>query len=678
MIQSRIPSNNNQCSGKSEPSNDSQSSIKREPSDEDGCPKKEIITLDKIHDSLLPDGKCEAIRQLKDQKKGKEGHFSYFIAHILLVMCEQAYTRHDKHQQPTLHQTEKIDKWLAEGEKKRVKPPKKFGMHFCPLYELKDLGGPVAGIHLHDEAIVLVFKGTTVSSLDECLIDATLYRVDASPYLYGEVHEGFYDTLFSETRAPKSGSYKYRIQGPVNAMKYIMEAVLHMAWAARGRTNKPVNLWITGHSLGGALATLAMARLQATVGENDPLFTDPITTQDSNGDQNHATECTPLISSRGSSSSSSSSNNSNSSSNGQPRARTAKPSAKATVLQVMLAQFCMNHRAYKACKDCKECQNLNPSDNPIKWKFCKNCDGCRNIRMGPNCQDCIQRKKCNHCGSCEVCRDCEDRINCDHCITCHDHDLVALRDCYTMGAPKVGDSSFAEKFAENQKNFSEKHGSRCKDCPGKAVKHRHSLLNYHHVGNFVELYDAIKAPKVQPPVVRDHPATPRPETKTTCSDTLRMKSDLESFKGSLVWFHSIKTFVQSIFSASGVDDANDPDDPNDMSAVLNVLKQVSSVEADIATAWTLYDGASGFINWLRRSTRKLLFLSAHDPATYQTKLIQGRFYFKSYPGSKYDEIQRLYEEIQMEERQREEREMDEGIAINSPISACPSICVDMQ
>lgn len=42
------------------------------------------------------------------------------------------------------------------------KSTSQFGMRFAGISELKTLGGPFAGLFYNDEAIVLVFKGTSV------------------------------------------------------------------------------------------------------------------------------------------------------------------------------------------------------------------------------------------------------------------------------------------------------------------------------------------------------------------------------------------------------------------------------------------------------------------------------------------------------------------------------------
>lgn len=165
--------------------------------------------------------------------------------------------------------------------------------------------------------------------LDECLVDATFQRLDVTrdDYLYGEIHKGFYNTLFEPTRLPPQS--EHRIRGPDNPIKFIMEAVFSVAQHGKRIAGQPVNLWITGHSLGGALATRTMARLQTVVNGNDSLIRDI-------GDQ---------------------------------------VGVGSTVREVMLSQF---------------------SNDP---------------------------------------------------------DLVVLRDCYAIGSPIVGDSSFAKRFGHNQESY---------------------------------------------------------------------------------------------------------------------------------------------------------------------------------------------------------------------------------
>lgn len=85
---------------------------------------------------------------------------------------------------------------------------------------------------------------------DEYVLDAFIQRVDASEYLYGEVHKGFYESLFPDP-APHT-SFEQRHYDATNPFNTIMEAIFETAMESKKRTGKPVQLWMTGHSLGNA------------------------------------------------------------------------------------------------------------------------------------------------------------------------------------------------------------------------------------------------------------------------------------------------------------------------------------------------------------------------------------------------------------------------------------------
>ncbi|KAG9319597.1 hypothetical protein KVV02_004552 [Mortierella alpina] len=172
--------------------------------------------------------------------------------------------------------------------------------------------GPYADYHIVGNAIVLVFKGT--NNTQEVIEDLKIFQhkdnsdpckggqckqtcnrhTDSSAigcgdhcvrgcdqhgeYLRGNTHMGFYNLLFKTTHHPhKKVGCKNRThytEGPACAFKTIMEGVLCMALFGCGRQpggSQSINLWITGHSLGGALASLCMARLQTIVEEEDPI-----------------------------------------------------------------------------------------------------------------------------------------------------------------------------------------------------------------------------------------------------------------------------------------------------------------------------------------------------------------------------------------------------------------------
>ncbi|CAO3575138.1 unnamed protein product [Mortierella alpina] len=233
-------------------------------------------------DYIDPDGNDEAVRQLEDQEPKLRPTFNYHVANLLLIMSSMAYQRNDKLVAEASKilldvkdqaQREKAAKLLEESERVIDENARReFGMRFMGISELKTLGGPFAGLFYNDDAIVLVFKGTSVLAFNEYLIDVTIQRVDASEYLYGEVHKGFYESLFPDAK-PVS-EYEQRTYDQTNPFNTIMETIFETAKLSKQKTGKPVNLWITGHSLGGALAAMVMARLQMPVRNEDPLTQD--------------------------------------------------------------------------------------------------------------------------------------------------------------------------------------------------------------------------------------------------------------------------------------------------------------------------------------------------------------------------------------------------------------------
>ncbi|KAG0343500.1 hypothetical protein BG004_005267 [Podila humilis] len=240
--------------------------------------KDQILLYDET-DVIDPEGTDEAMRQLVDRQHKTGPMFSYHLANLLLVLSTLTYERDDAKVQEAAKILEDIDnkaqresaaRLLFESEQMIDSKAQLFGMRFQGISELKSLGGPFAGLFYNDEAIILVFKGTTVLAFNEYVMDAYIQRVDASEYLYGEVHQGFYEALFPDVKPHTK--YERKHYDTTNPFNTIMETIFELALEAKKRTGKPVQLWMSGHSLGGALASMTMARLQKPLTENDPLF----------------------------------------------------------------------------------------------------------------------------------------------------------------------------------------------------------------------------------------------------------------------------------------------------------------------------------------------------------------------------------------------------------------------
>jgi triacylglycerol lipase len=105
----------------------------------------------------------------------------------------------------------------------------KFGMKWVQFFRIDETEALVT---YNDAAIILAFRGT--SSLQDALTDIRIKLIEAFKG-NGRIHEGF-----------RSGS----------------ERVWNEVWNSIGRKRRNRTIWITGHSLGGALALTAAARLQ--------------------------------------------------------------------------------------------------------------------------------------------------------------------------------------------------------------------------------------------------------------------------------------------------------------------------------------------------------------------------------------------------------------------------------
>jgi hypothetical protein len=187
--------------------------------------------------------------------------FHLDIAEMLLFMSCIIYERNDemvrnahkftsriikeKEKSITLEEVNNITDQLRESENRIHEQARKWGLKFTSLSELNSLGGPFSGMFWSEEHnfIVVVFKGTTPLNFEDFVIDLMFQRVDARSFVFGEVHEGFYTSLFpqngySTIRSSRSSPYIT-----------ILRAIRSKAAEIRRSDNK-VNVWVTGHSLG--------------------------------------------------------------------------------------------------------------------------------------------------------------------------------------------------------------------------------------------------------------------------------------------------------------------------------------------------------------------------------------------------------------------------------------------
>ncbi|ORX91098.1 alpha/beta-hydrolase [Basidiobolus meristosporus CBS 931.73] len=147
-----------------------------------------------------------------------------------------------------------------------LKYAREWNLKFVKASEMKVKGGgPYCGVFVGRRPgpfIVVAFKGTSPFDSAEWLSDATITRTEASSYVYGEVHSGFFNKLFPQQNCV--GKVK-RSNPYVEILHCIQREALE--FQTEGEPIRPIPLWITGHSLGGALASLFYARLIKSIGD---------------------------------------------------------------------------------------------------------------------------------------------------------------------------------------------------------------------------------------------------------------------------------------------------------------------------------------------------------------------------------------------------------------------------
>ncbi|RIB27606.1 Alpha/Beta hydrolase protein [Gigaspora rosea] len=137
------------------------------------------------------------------------------------------------------------------------------GLKFLPLSELGNVEGLFAGMFWSENKkfIVVAFKGTTSTNFNEWLVDFLITRADASQYVFGGIHRGFYDNFFPKGKDIREAKLlrKYPAYRMVDVIRKKAEQIYK-----NSKAKSKVNIWVTGHSLGAALAQVFYARLIKT------------------------------------------------------------------------------------------------------------------------------------------------------------------------------------------------------------------------------------------------------------------------------------------------------------------------------------------------------------------------------------------------------------------------------
>jgi hypothetical protein len=199
----------------------------------------------------------------KDQvSDGRHRTFHISIAQTMTVLSSLVYERQDhkvtqayKLLDKSKHKEDMASQLIWESESRIRSIAAGYGLCFLGITELKSLGGPFCGIYWSETQpfIIIAFKGTTPTNYSEFLVDATLQRTDARGFLFGSAHEGFYHSLF-----PIQGDQDDERDPYFSIQETVIEKARYLQ--KKLNTAKPIQVWITGHSLGAATGSLLFAR----------------------------------------------------------------------------------------------------------------------------------------------------------------------------------------------------------------------------------------------------------------------------------------------------------------------------------------------------------------------------------------------------------------------------------
>ncbi|KAG0277325.1 hypothetical protein BGZ95_006136 [Linnemannia exigua] len=620
--------------------------------------ENEIALFDE-NDYIDPEGTEEAILQLANRDPRPTTHFSYHVATLLLIMSSMSYQRDEKLvaeasklllDVTTDKQRDRAAELLQLSEKEiDENATREFGMRFMGISELKTLGGPFAGLFYDDESIVLVFKGTSVLAFNEYLIDVTIQRVDASEYLYGEVHKGFYECLFPDA---KPEMYNHQTYDRTNPFNTIMETIFEVAKAAKEKTGKPVNLWLTGHSLGGALAALVMARLQMPLMNDDPLLRKE-EEEDEYDEHGHRLR-------KERSATAAAADAVGDAGNGEEGRR--------TVLAEMLAQYSDDPELI-VLRDCYSVASPKIGDSTFANEFARHQNA---FCQASPYKTVYWRVVANE----DIVPRLPPAGSVDPNTPKHKHFPPACLHCFKT----------PQEWLQEEQQEDQQQGVTCGSHTVKQQppKHLHSLLDYQHVGQLVKVFNAKRIPVVRPSAF---------ETDLS-KGVLRGKQAMVELldrlrKVSVVWRkqseaareeysrkHSAPEQGQAqeqdqeptknnndnkdTTSTTPITPTPSADDPDDQQ-VLKRARAAQQITDDVAKAQELLDIDE--LSRLRQPGRleSLLLmipsLLSHAPAAYQRDLVRGRFYFTSFPGRVFEErVVGWVEDAEREQKLKEEVE----------------------
>ncbi|TPX38973.1 hypothetical protein SeMB42_g06535 [Synchytrium endobioticum] len=109
--------------------------------------------------------------------------------------------------------------------------------------------------------VVVSFKGTSPFDLSEWLTDVMMLKVRPDGgVIPGQIHEGFYNSFQWDSPSAGEEEWTRRHQCEVDAIFNLLKTTVFPK-VPKVSDSKNINFWITGHSLGAALATVFLSHV---------------------------------------------------------------------------------------------------------------------------------------------------------------------------------------------------------------------------------------------------------------------------------------------------------------------------------------------------------------------------------------------------------------------------------
>lgn len=202
----------------------------------------------------------------------KTKFFDMDLARGFLLFSAIMYEREEEWVRRAADYTVISEKLLIRSELAIYKKARDWDVRFASISDFVTVSGAYVGAFYSakgadgDPWITVVFKGTSPATFSEWITDVTFTHESAQDFLWGYAHQGsavheidrdaglteswshrFYSTLFPATGA----------NVPVLPYRRIVDALGAIGRQLGEETSgKRVNLFVTGHSLGAALASL--------------------------------------------------------------------------------------------------------------------------------------------------------------------------------------------------------------------------------------------------------------------------------------------------------------------------------------------------------------------------------------------------------------------------------------